>query len=119
MNRSILIVRATMCCLFLLFGITTATAQFRAGIQGTVTDTTGGLVPEAKLTLTSTETGKTQEAVSSNEGFYRLEILPPAKYKLTIEKAGYRTKVLDNLTVNAEAVQGLDLVLEPGDVSAT
>ena len=119
MNRSILIVRATMCCLFLLFGITTATAQFRAGIQGTVTDTTGGLVPEAKLTLTNTETGKTQEAVSSNEGFYRLENLPPAKYKLTIEKAGYRTKVLDNLTVNAEAVQGLDLVLEPGDVSAT
>src|SRR3982751_286365 len=119
MNRSILIVaRATMCCLFLLFAITTANAQFRAGIQGTVTDPNGGLVPEAKITLTNTETGKTQEAVASSDGFYRLENLPPAKYKLTAEKAGYRTKVLDNLTVNAEAVQGLDIVLEPGDVSA-
>src|SRR3954471_10265904 len=108
-----------MCCLFLLFAITIPNAQFRAGIQGTVTDTNGGLVPEAKITLTNTETGKTQETVASDNGFYRLANLPPAKYKLTIEKAGYRTKVLDNVTVNAEAVQGLDLVLEPGDVSAT
>jgi hypothetical protein len=105
--------------LFLVFVAITASAQFKAGIQGTVTDTAGGLVPEAKVTLTNTETGKTQETTASSEGFYRLSGLAPAKYKLTVEKTGYKTKVFDDVAVNAEAVQGIDVSLEPGEVTAT
>src|SRR5713226_908490 len=120
MNRTLfLFVRALMCGFLLLFAVITASAQFKAGIQGTVTDTTGGLVPEAKITLVNTETGKAQETTTSNEGFYRLSGLAPAKYKLTVEKAGYKQKVFDNVAVNAEAVQGIDVALEPGEVSAT
>src|SRR5882762_4635428 len=111
--------RTVVCGLVLLFTVTTASAQFKAGIQGTVTDTAGGLVPEAKVTLLNTETGKTQETTTSAEGFYKLSGLAPAKYKLTVEKAGYKQKVFDNLAVNAEAVQGIDVALEAGEVSAT
>jgi len=120
MKRTMLsLVRILMCGLFLLFVLGTANAQFKAGIQGTVTDSAGGLVPDAKVTLTNTETGKTQETTSSSEGFYRLSGLPPGKYNLAVEKAGYKQKVFDNVAVNAEAVQGLDIALEPGEVSAT
>src|SRR5438046_10129429 len=101
--------RVILCGLFLLLLAATANAQFKAGIQGTVTDTAGGLVPEAKVTLTNTETGKTQETTSSGEGFYRLSGLPPGKYKLTVEKAGYKQKTFDNVAINAEAVQGIDV----------
>ncbi len=111
--------RTSLCGLLLLFIVTTASAQFKAGIQGTVTDTAGGLVPEAKITLVNTETGKAQETTASSEGFYRISGLAPAKYKLTVEKAGYKQKVFDNVAVNAEAVQGIDVQLEVGDVSAT
>src|SRR5258706_8586910 len=111
--------RMVVCGLLLLFIVTTASAQFKAGIQGTVTDTAGGLVPEAKITLVNTETGKAQETTASSEGFYRISGLAPAKYKLTVEKAGYKQKVFDNVAVNAEAVQGIDVQLEVGDVSAT
>lgn len=114
-----ILARTSVCGLLLLFAVITATAQFKAGIQGTVTDTAGGLVPEAKITLVNTETGKAQETTASNEGFYRLSGLAPAKYKLTVEKAGYKQKVFDNVAINAEAVQGLDVQLEVGDVSAT
>ena len=113
------LLRVITCGLFLLFALGTANAQFKAGIQGTVTDSGGGLVPEAKITLVNTETGKTQETTTSGEGFYRLSGLAPSKYKLTVEKAGYKQKVFDDVAVNAEAVQGLDISLEPGDVSAT
>ncbi|HEX9544499.1 MAG TPA: carboxypeptidase-like regulatory domain-containing protein, partial [Pyrinomonadaceae bacterium] len=100
MNRTTSsLVRVMMGGLFLLFVLGTANAQFKAGIQGTVTDTAGGLVPDAKITLVDTETGKTQETTSSNEGFYRLSGLAPAKYKLTVEKTGYKQKVFDNLAV--------------------
>src|SRR6266480_4885679 len=120
MNRTLfVVVRALMCGLFLLFTVSVTSAQFKAGIQGTITDTSGALVPEAKLTLTNTETNKTQEATASMEGFYRFAGLAPGKYTLSVEKAGYKKKLLDNVTINAEAVQGLDIALEPGDVSAT
>ena len=62
MNRTTFsLVRVITCGLFLMFAVGVAKAQFKAGIQGTVTDTAGGLVQDAKITLTNTETGKTQE----------------------------------------------------------
>src|SRR6267142_3042865 len=112
-------IRGIMYALFFLSALVTVNAQFKAGIQETVTDTNGGLVPDAKITLANTETGKTQETTSSSEGFSRLSGLPPGKYKLMVEKAGYKQKVFDNVAVNAEAVQGIDVQLEVGDVSAT
>jgi FlaG/FlaF family flagellin (archaellin) len=63
--------------LILLCAVVTAQAQFKAGIQGSVTDSSGGLVPEAKITLTSNETGKSQTTTTNDEGFYRLTGLPP------------------------------------------
>lgn len=104
--------------LFLLILVSPASAQFRASIQGTISDTSGGLVPEAKVTLTSIETGKSQETTASQDGFYRLSGLAPGKYKLTVEKDGFKQSVLDNVTINAEDTQGIDVKLEAGEVTA-
>ena len=112
-------VRVILCGLIILSAAAAASAQFKAGVQGSVTDSSGGLVPGAKITLTNIETGKTQETTSSDDGFYKVSGLPPARYKLTVEKDGYKQKVFDNVVVNAEAVQGIDVALEAGDVSAT
>ena len=50
------IVRITMCGLFLLSAMITAHAQFRAGVQGTISDSAGALVPDAKITLKDLQT---------------------------------------------------------------
>jgi len=112
-------VRLIFVGLVLFFVVPTINAQFRAGIQGTVTDAFGALIPGAKITLTNTETSRVHETSSSDDGFYRLSGLPPGLYKLVVEKTGYKQKVLDTVTVSAEAVQGLDVALETGDVTAT
>src|SRR5512132_2974764 len=116
MNRTTSsLVRIMMGGLFLLFVFGTANAQFKAGVQGTVTDTGGGLVPDAKVTLTNTETAKTQETTTNAEGFYSISGLPPGKYTLTIEKTGYKKSFLESVTIGAENVQGVDVLLETGD----
>lgn len=105
--------------LILLLVVITANAQFRAGIQGTVSDSSGALVPDAKVVLKDTETGKTQEFTTNEEGFYRITGLAPARYELTVEKAGYKKSISQNVTVNAENIQGIDVILEIGEVTAT
>ena len=109
--------RAVLCALVLLTLAQTARAQFRAAIQGTVTDPAGAVVPEATLTLKNTETGRVQTANSGDEGFYRISELPPGIYTLTVEKAGFKKTTFESVTVNAEQVQGLDVVLTAGEVA--
>ncbi|MET0624956.1 MAG: TonB-dependent receptor [Pyrinomonadaceae bacterium] len=109
--------RAGVCALVLLTLAQTARAQFRAAVQGTVTDASGAVIPEAALTLRNNETGRTQTATSGGEGFYRISELPPGSYTLTVEKVGFKKTTFERLVVNAEQVQGLDVVLTAGEVA--
>ena len=110
--------RTVMCGLFILLALTTANAQFRAGIQGTISDSNGALVPGARISLKDLETGKVQEVTSSEEGFYRIVGLAPGRYELTVEKEGYKKSLSENVNVQAENVQGVDVILEIGEVTA-
>src|ERR1051325_2767761 len=107
-----------LCWLFLFSVVSTAHAQFRAGVQGTVSDSSGALVPGANVVLKDTETGKTQEVTTNDEGFYRIPGLAPGKYELTVEKTGYKKSVAQNVAVSAEVIQGIDVILEVGNIEA-
>ncbi len=96
-----------------------AAAQFRAGVQGTVTDANGGVVPGAKLTLLSKETSRSIETISSDDGFYRFSSLAPGLYSLTVTSGAFKTAVVDDLKIDAETISGLNLQLEPGGISET
>src|SRR5678816_4407522 len=119
MSRTIYrLVRTSACGLFLLCAMITAHAQFRAGVQGTISDSNGALVPDAKITLKDLENGRIQETASSGEGFYRILGLAPGRYELTVEKAGYKKSVSERVSINAENVQGVDVILEIGEITA-
>ena len=81
------LLRAAACALLLLGFAAEARAQFRAAIQGTVTDPAGAVVTDATITLKDNGTGKTQQVTTSGEGFYRFSELPPGAYALSAEKA--------------------------------
>jgi hypothetical protein len=120
MNRSMFSSsRLFLCGAFLLLAVSATNAQFKAGIQGTVTDSTGGLVPEAQVTLTSNETTKSQTTTTSSDGFYRFSQLAPGTYTLSAEKPGFKKQLLENVVLAGEDVQGIDLLLTAGDVSET
>ena len=94
-----------------------AQAQFRATVQGSVRDANGAVVPGATIKLVSTETNKTQEVQSSDDGFYRISGLAPGVYSLTAEKQGFKKASLERVTVKGEETQGVDLTLTPGEVT--
>ncbi|MGI8995937.1 MAG: carboxypeptidase regulatory-like domain-containing protein [Pyrinomonadaceae bacterium] len=97
----------------------TVSAQFRAGIQGSVTDETGAVVPGATVTLLNNETSRSQQVTTSDEGFYRFSSLAPGTYTITVEQANFKKQVLDNVAISAEDVQGLDIALSAGGVAET
>ena len=70
--RTVSFVRIFFASFLLLFITITVSAQFKASIQGTVTDSTGALVTGVKVKLTDTGTGKSQEVSTNDEGFYRI-----------------------------------------------
>ena len=111
------LLRTSLCALAIISLSATARAQFRAAIQGTVTDPAGAVVPEATVTLTSNETARAITTTSSGEGFYRFSELAPGMYTLTVEKAGFKKSTFESVAVNAEQVQGTDVVLTTGEVS--
>ncbi|HEX8422063.1 MAG TPA: carboxypeptidase regulatory-like domain-containing protein, partial [Pyrinomonadaceae bacterium] len=108
-----------LCGLVFLILATTASAQFRASVQGTVADPTGAVVPGATVTLTNNETGKSQTTTTSDEGFYRFSGLAPGRYTITGENAGFKKQELKNIVVSGEDTQGYDLTLATGEIGET
>ena len=104
--------------LLLLSFAATSKAQFRAGVQGTVTEEAGGIVSGATITLTSKETGRSQQVQAGDSGFYRFSYLAPGNYNLSAEHAGFKKSVQD-IAVKAEEVQGFDLTLSTGELTET
>ena len=98
---------------------TAGLAQFKAGIEGTVTDMTGAVIPGAKVTLTNLETTRKSETTSSAAGFYRISGMPPGKYKVSVERDGFKRKDIENIELGAEVMTGLDPTLEAGQMTDT
>lgn len=96
-----------------------ASAQFKAGLQGTVTDSSGAVISGAQVTLLNTETGQVRKVNASDSGFYRFSALAPGTYTLTVEQEGFKQRVVSDVKINAEQLQGVNVVLEPGEITET
>src|SRR5205809_4040373 len=87
-------------CLLLFSSPPRLHAQALSGIAGTVTDSTGAVVPDAKVTVTNTATGVMTQSVTSSVGTYTITDLIPGTYTVKIEKPGFQIVVVK--TVNVE-----------------
>ena len=75
-------------CGIMILGLSILTfAQFKAGLQGTVSDNNGAIVANAAVTLKNNETNQTQTTTASDSGFYRFSSLAPGSYTVTATKA--------------------------------
>ena len=89
-------------------------------LTGSVADLTGALVPGAKLTLRSAETGVERNVVSDAGGRYLIPLLPPGKYNLSAQAPGFADEVVTNIVLQVNEPGTLNVVFQKvGDTKTT
>jgi hypothetical protein len=89
----------------------------RGSVTGRVTDPQGAVVPNAKITATSLDTGEAREATSSDEGSYTLPELKAGRWRISAEAAGFKTTSVDEYKVAVQVTHSIDFKLEIGAVT--
>lgn len=90
--------------------------EVSTSITGVIKDRNDAVIPNAKITLRGTKTGKTLETKSHSDGSYDLIDFEPGVYELTIESTGFKKALMQNIEVLKDAKLQKDFVLEVGGV---
>jgi len=85
-------------------------------IRGTVTDNSGGVVPEVIVTITNVQTGVSQQLTTDSTGIYDAPYVPPGEYSITFAKSSFKTFVHKGIVLHVETIK-VDAVLEVGSVT--
>src|SRR5689334_21385455 len=98
-----------------------ATAQEVTGsISGTVTDSKGGVVPNAKVTITNTDQQVVVRTLTTDErGQYTAPLLPIGHYSVAVEIAGFKKLTQSGVVLNVNDKLAVNFTLEVGGVSET
>ena len=96
-----------------------AHAQYRTSVQGAVTDSTGAVIPNAKLTLKNNATNETVVHTSDSAGVFNFNALPADSFTLIVESPGFQKKTLSNLQLIPEQPNAVNVQLALGAASDT
>jgi hypothetical protein len=89
-----------------------------AALQGTVTDPTGAVIPNATVTATDNATGVATSRTTTAGGFYVISPLSPGNYTVTVDAQGFSQFKQLNVTLNAMQTFGLNIALKLASTSA-
>jgi hypothetical protein len=95
-------------------GSVTHTFAQTGTIVGTVTDSTGAVVPSASITVTNADTNFERTDTTDDRGDYTVPLLPTGTYRVEIVAAGFRTEAAENIEVTADDRIRIDFKLQIG-----
>lgn len=88
-----------------------------ASLSGTVTDSSGAPMLNAKVSIQNTETGVSRETSTDKEGYYTASNLLPGNYEVTVSELGFSTEVRKGITLSVGGQQVLNITMRVGNVS--
>ena len=107
--------RALLLLLALCAGLLAQTYQGR--ILGTVTDSSGAVVPSAKITINNPDTGLTRTLTTTATGDYVAPALPPGNYQITVEAPNFKKYEQKGVRLEVAKDVRIDAKLEAGGAS--
>src|SRR5215218_7466272 len=93
---SILCIAVIIIC----FGAVTFGQEVTGTISGTVVDPNGAAVANASVTVANGATGLTRNFQTNDDGTFLATLLPPGVYSITVENAGFKKYVQQDLELN-------------------
>jgi hypothetical protein len=115
--RQNVVFSAVLICFLLLSGL--LNAQTVSSITGTVTDSSGGVMPNATVTVTNDSTNVKKTVTTNSAGSYTVTDLLPGTYTVTVTNAGFQSAVLRGTTVEVAHAATVDAVLQAGNTTQT
>ncbi|MGH9723172.1 MAG: carboxypeptidase regulatory-like domain-containing protein, partial [Bryobacteraceae bacterium] len=88
-----------------------------ASLSGTVTDSTGAVVPQSLVTIVNEDTNQSVAATTNTNGRYAISSVRPGAYRVTAESKGFRKSVTTGVTLQVNQQARLDITLNVGEVS--
>jgi len=86
-------------------------------VNGSVTDSSGAAVAGAQVTLTNLGTSEKRTQTTGNDGLYSFVNLFPGKYKIDVEKAGFKRISRTDIVVEVQQSYRIDLTMQVGEVN--
>ena len=94
-----------------------ASAQERASVSGTITDSSGAAIPGGLVHVTNVNTGVDKTAQTNSTGYYLVSDLVPGQYTVTAEVKGFKKATRPAFTLDVAQAAKVDLQLQVGDVT--
>src|ERR1700752_2783018 len=95
----------------LTLGVAANAQTFRGAINGTVTDPSGGFVPNAQVKATEVATGIDHNTVTNTDGTVAFQDIPLGTYKVSVVAQGFPNYTVDNVEVTAGSIYTLNVKL--------
>jgi Carboxypeptidase regulatory-like domain/TonB dependent receptor len=105
------------CCILALRCSSGWAQQFQGSFTGIVTDTSGAVVPEARITATERATGFSRSAITGQAGSYEIPLLPPGQYRLTAQAARFEKAIEDPVKLLVDQQAKINFRLQVGAVT--
>ena len=103
----------------LLFALSAFAQDYRAKIQGIVTDSTDAAVVNAQVTIRNTGTGIVAVRQTGGNGAYLFDNVEPGTYVVSAELTGFSKQVQENVLVQTRADVTVNFALKPGQMVET
>lgn len=87
-------------------------------IRGTVTDQTGAVIPNAKVTMTNLKTNLTRSQNTTATGTFSFDLIPPGEYKIEVEITGFRKKIINQVQALVGSVADANVQMDVGELSS-
>ena len=94
-------VQSLVLCLLIVGSLLDVCAQSAStgALTGSVTDPTGSVLQNSKISLRNYGTGETRTAITNQDGLYRFSLLPPGEYELRVEVVGFAPLVVRQVMI--------------------